>query len=208
MAGLIIALTGGIASGKSEVGRRFERLGVPLADADRVARELVEPGKPALEEIALKFGRSILHADGSLDRAMLRRLVFSDVDARRELESILHPRIRIELQRICMMAQAPYAIAAIALLAEAGGRIAYPWIDRILVVDLSRERQSERLLRRDEITSELADRMLVAQADRAARLTIADDVIDNSGSVSALDAQVDALHRQYLRLAAARCTDS
>jgi len=214
MAALIVAITGGIASGKSEVGRRFELLGVPVADADRIARELVEPGKPALEEIALRFGHDILRSDGSLDRAALRRRVFDDANARRELESILHPRIRAELQQICMAAQAPYAMAAIPLLAEGGGRLAYPWLDRILVVDVPRELQYERLLRRDGLTPaaiapaattpDMAERMLAAQADRAARLAIADDVIDNTGALSTLDAQVDALHRRYLRLAAAR----
>lgn len=204
MAALIVAITGGIGSGKSEVGRRFESLGAPLTDADLVARELVEPGMPALAEIAQRFGPGILRADGSLDRAALRRLVFDDERARAELEAILHPRIRTELRRICAAAQAPYALVAIPLLAEAGGRIAYPWLDRILVVDLSRESQRDRLLLRDGITPELAERMFAAQANRAARLAIADDVIDNGGSMPALDAQVDALHRRYLQLAAAR----
>ncbi len=207
MAGLIVALTGGIASGKSEITRRFESLGVAVADADRVARELVEPGMAALGEIVQRFGASILDADGRLDRAALRQRIFADDAARRELEAILHPRIRSELQRLCVAAVAPYALAAIPLLAEGGGRAAYPWLDRILVVDLPRELQHRRLLGREAITPELAKRMLAAQADRAARLRIADEVIDNSDTLSALDAQVDALHRQYLQRAAERSAD-
>jgi dephospho-CoA kinase len=207
VAGLIVAITGGIASGKSEVARRFEALGVPLTDADRVARELVEPGMPAFDEIVQRFGIGILREDGRLDRAALRQLVFVDDDARRALEAILHPRIRAELHRACNAAAAHYAIAAIPLLAESGGRTVYPWLDRILVVDLPRELQRERLLHRDGITPELADRMLAAQVNRAQRLLIADDVIDNSGALPDLDMQVEALHRQYLRLAAAHSTD-
>ena len=207
MARLIVAITGGIASGKSEVARRFEVLDVPLADADQVARELVEPGMPAFDEIVQQFGSAVLHEDGRLDRPALRQLVFANDDARRELEAILHPRIRAELHRACSAAAAPYAIAAIPLLAEGGGRASYPWLDRILVIDLPRELQRERLLHRDGITPDLAERMLLAQVDRAQRLMIADDVIDNSGPLSALDAQVADLHQEYLRLAAARAAD-
>lgn len=204
MARLIVAITGGIASGKSEVARRFELLGVPVADADQVARELVEPGSAALGEIVRCFGASVLRDDGCLDRVALRQRVFADNSARRALEAILHPRIRAELHRLCSEADAPYAMAAIPLLAEGGGRAAYPWLDRILVIDLPRELQRERLLRRDGIAPDLADRMLLAQVDRAQRLTIADNVIDNSGALSALDAQIAGLHREYARLAAAR----
>jgi dephospho-CoA kinase len=207
MRGLIVAITGGIASGKSEVARRFAALGVPVADADRVARELVAPGMPALDEIAQRFGPGILHPDGSLDRAGMRQRVFADAAARSTLEGILHPRIRTELHRLCGATVAPYAMAAIPLLAEIGGRTAYPWLDRILVIDVPRELQRERLLHRDGISADLAERMLLAQADRAQRLAIADDVIDNSGALSALDAQVAGLHREYLRLAAARASE-
>jgi dephospho-CoA kinase len=204
VAGLIVALTGGIASGKSEVGRRFESLGVPLLDADRIARDLVDRGMPAFDEILQRFGTAIVQENGDIDRARLRQLVFADDVARRALEAILHPRIRAELHRLCIAATAAYAIAAIPLLAEGGGRTAYPWLDRILVVDLPRELQRERLLRRDGITPDLAERMLAAQVDRAQRLLIADDVIDNSGAPSALDTQVEVLHRKYIELAKSR----
>lgn len=207
MAGLIVALTGGIASGKSEIARRFESLGVAVADADQVARDLVEPGMAALGEIVQRFGAGVLDADGRLDRAAVRQRVFADEAARRELEAILHPRIRSELQRLCVAAVAPYAMAAIPLLVEGGGRAAYPWLHRILVVDLPRELQHRRLLGREGLTPQLAERMLAAQADRAARLRIADEVIDNGGTLSALDVQVDALHRQYLQLAAEQPAD-
>ena len=207
MAGLIVALTGGIASGKSEIARRFESLGVAVADADQVARDLVEPGMAALGEIVQRFGAGVLDADGRLDRAAVRQRVFADEAARRELEAILHPRIRSELQRLCVAAVAPYAMAAIPLLVEGGGRAAYPWLHRILVVDLPRELQHRRLLGREGLTPQLAERMLAAQADRAARLRIADEVIDNGGTLPALDVQVDALHRQYLQLAAEQPAD-
>ena len=207
MAGLIVAITGGIASGKSEVARRFGLRDVPVLDADVVARAMVEPGTAGLDAIVQRFGTNVLREEGRLNRAALRQLVFGDDTARRDLETILHPRIRAELQRLCVATVAPYAIAVIPLLAESGGPAAYPWLDRILVVDLPRELQHERLLHRDAITPELADRMLAAQANRTARLMIADDVIDNSGALLALDAQVDTLHRHYLQLAAKRPAD-
>lgn len=204
MSAFTVAITGGIASGKSEVTRRFQALGVAVADADLLARQLVEPGAPALAAIVERFGGSVLGGDGTLDRAALRLRVFDDVPARRDLESILHPRIREALRRSCEAADSPYAMAAIPLLAEGGGRRAYPWLDQILVIDVPREMQLARLLRRDEIDQALAERMLAAQADRHARLAIADDLIENTGSLEVLDAQVRSLHQRYLALSAAR----
>ncbi len=202
MAGYIVAITGGIAAGKSAACQAFERLGVAVADADRIARDLVSRGQPALEAILVRFGADVLAPDGTLDRARLRLQVFSDPRARRDLEAILHPRIRAALQQACRAAAGPYAIAAIPLLAEGGGRTAYPWLDRILVIDAPPATQIRRLLERDGGDREQAQRMLDAQASREQRLAIADEVIDNDGTPEALVAQVAALHERYLRRAA------
>ncbi len=202
MSDFIIGLTGGVASGKSEVARRFAALGVAVADADEAAREAVAVGSGGLAEIAAAFGREALAADGSLDRAAMRRRVFADDDARRQLEAIVHPHVRVALQAACARAPGAYAIAAIPLLAESGGRSAYPWLQRILVVDAPVDAQHARLLGRDGIDDALADRMIAAQATRAQRLAIADDIVVNDGNLAALDPHVAALDRQYRTLAA------
>lgn len=191
----VVALTGGIASGKSAVAERFEKLGVEVIDADRVARELVAPGQPSLDEIAAAFGADVLDASGALDRRRMRERVFADPAARRRLEAILHPRVRSALRERTQQSAGPYILLAIPLLAESDG---YGWIDRVLVVDVSRETQRTRLIARDGITPQLADAMLDAQASRERRLAIADDVVDNDGALSDLDAQVADLHRRYL----------
>jgi dephospho-CoA kinase len=197
-----VALTGGIASGKSAVAARFAEKGIAIADADVAARVVVAPGQPALAEIAAAFGADVVQADGQLDRAALRRHVFDDEPARRRLEALLHPRIRTLLREEVERADSPYVIVAIPLLAEGGGRTAYPWMDRILVVDVAHEVQIARVMQRDHIDAVLAKRMIAAQATRQARLAIADDVIVNSGTLEALDADVDALDRLYRSLAA------
>ena len=204
MSHYFIGLTGGIASGKSAVAARFAARGVLVADADIAARAVVAPGEPALAEIASEFGADVLLADGQLDRAALRRHVFDDEPARRRLEAILHPRIRALLRDEVQHADSPYAVVAIPLLAEGGGRVAYPWLDRILVVDVARDVQVARVMQRDRIDAALADRMVAAQATRAQRLAIADDVIVNAGTLEALDEDVAALDRLYRSLAAAR----
>jgi dephospho-CoA kinase len=202
MSDFIIGLTGGVASGKSEVTRRFEALGVHVADADLVARAVVEPGQPALARIAERFGADILLGDGRLDRRRLRERIFADPQARADLEAITHPAIRIELERECRAATGPYAIAAIPLLTEAGGRTAYPWLRRILVVDAPVELQLARLMRRDGVDEALAARMIAAQATREARLAIADDVLLNDGHPQHLDAPVRELDARYRAMAA------
>lgn len=203
MSGYIIGVTGGVASGKSEVTRRFQSLGVFVADADVAARVAVAPGSPGLDEVVAAFGAGVLAADGSLDRAAMRQHVFADADARRRLEAIVHPHVRGQLQRDCAAAPGRYAIAAIPLLAEGGARAAYPWLARILVVDASPEAQLARLMQRDDVDATLAGRMLAAQADRRQRLAIADDVIVNNGSLQDLDAHVAALDARYRALAVA-----
>lgn len=201
MSDYTIGITGGVASGKSEVTRRFQALGVFVADADVAARAAVAPGSAGLAEVVAAFGDAMLAADGGLDRAAMRQRVFGDETARRRLEAIVHPRVRAELQRECAAAAGPYAIAAIPLLAEGGGRAAYPWLQRILVVDVPVETQHARLMRRDGIDAALAERMIAAQASRAQRLAIADDVIVNDGGLEVLDRHVAALDRRYRSLA-------
>lgn len=201
MSGYIIGVTGGVASGKSEVTRRFEALGVTVADADVAARTAVAPGSPGLAAIVAAFGDSVLAGDGSLDRAAMRQRVFNDDDARRRLELIVHPLVRAQLRQECEAATGPYAIAAIPLLAEGGGRAAYPWLQRILVIDVAVELQRARLMQRDGIDEALAERMISAQASRSQRLAIADDVIVNDGTLAVLHEQVAALHRRYRALA-------
>lgn len=197
-----VGVTGGVASGKSTVTRHFEALGVAVADADLAARAAVAPGSEGLAEIVDAFGADVLDARGGLDRAAMRRRVFDDPEARRRLEAIVHPRVREQLQVECLQAPGAYAVAAIPLLAEGGGRDAYPWIDRILVVDAPVELQHARLMQRDGADDALATQMIAAQASRAARLAIADDVLVNAVSLDELARHVEALDRRYRVLAA------
>lgn len=203
MSDYIIGLTGGVASGKGEVARRLRAHGVLVADADVAAREAVAAGSAGLAEVLAAFGTDVLDATGALDRAAMRRRVFADAAARRTLEAIVHPRVRAALQAACAAAPGPYAVAEIPLLAEGGGRAAYPWLDRILVVEVPPAVQLARLVQRDGIDAALAERMLAAQASREERLAIADDVIVNDGPLASLDAHVAALDRQYRALATA-----
>ena len=196
-----IGLTGGIASGKTAVASAFESLGILVADADVAARDAVAVGSDGLAEVVAAFGIDVLDADGALDRAAMRKRVFGDDTARKRLEAIIHPRVRETLARQCAQASSPYAIAAIPLLAEVGARSVYPWLQRILVVDVPVDLQRERLTRRDGIDAALADRMIAAQATREQRLAIADDIIVNTGSLEVLQRHVSALHVQYRTLA-------
>lgn len=190
-----IAVTGGIASGKSEVTRRFEARGIEVIDADLVSRELVEPGQPALAEIVQRFGPGVIDASGRLDRRALRSIVFADPAARRDLEAILHPRVRATLRDRAADASGPFVLLAIPLLVESGD---YAWIERVLVVDVPRAIQIERVMRRDGVDRPAAEALLAAQASREARLARATDVIINDGPLPALDAAVERLHHRYL----------
>jgi dephospho-CoA kinase len=194
-----IGLTGGIASGKTAAAGAFARRGVPVIDTDRLAREVVEPGQPALAAVVAEFGPGILGADGRLDRRQLRTLVFADPERRRRLEAILHPAIRSATAAAIATVAAPYVVVAIPLLVESGQRTAY---DRVLVVDCPADAQLARLIARDGETAAGARAMLAAQAGRDARLAVADDVLDNTGSLADLDAAVERLHARYLALAA------
>jgi dephospho-CoA kinase len=196
---LRIGLTGGIASGKSTVTQRFAELGVPVIDADIASRTVVEPGKPGLSQLVLRFGEGVLDAEGRLDRPALRALIFNDSSARHALDGILHPLIRAEMEHAAADVQGPYVLMAIPLLVEGGN--AHKRVDRVLVVDVDEALQIRRLQARDGSSAEQARAILASQASRAARLGEADDVLLNTGSVAELRQAVDRLHEQYLHLA-------
>jgi dephospho-CoA kinase len=197
---LRIGLTGGIASGKSTVAARFSELGIPVIDADESSRLVVAPGQPGHNAVVARFGESLLTADGELDRRALRQLIFADPRKRRDLEAILHPLIRADMERRAAEAVGPYLILAIPLLVEGGAR---DQVDRILVVDADEAAQLQRLMVRDAESLEGARAILAAQANRAVRLKAADDVLVNAGTVPELRQAVDRLHQSYLRLAEA-----
>lgn len=198
---MVIGLTGGIGSGKSTVGHYFQDLGVPVIDADVVARELVEPGRPALAQLAELFGEDILNADGTLNRPRLRALAFSDEAAKERLEKLLHPLIRAEMLRQSARLEAPYCVFVIPLLLEKGWQ---SMVDRVLVVDASEDEQVRRAMARDGVDEESIRAIMANQVDRKTRLAAADEVIHNEGQLDALRQQVERLHRHYLRLSADR----
>lgn len=198
---LIVALTGGVGSGKSTVAAMFSKLGTPVIDADEIAHSLTAPGSPVLDLVSAAFGAGVLDADGRLDRATMRSLVFSDASARARLESILHPRIRSEMQRQLAMLSAPYAVLEIPLLFETGQT---DIADLILVVDLPESEQIRRVRIRSGLAPEEIRRIMDSQASRSERLAGADDIIDNNGGLQAVEGQVQSLHRRYLDLAGAR----
>ena len=197
-----VALTGGLAAGKSSVAAVFARLGAAVIDTDAIARELTGPQGAALTAIIAAFGPGCLNAAGALDRAAMRARVFQDAQARRRLEAILHPLIRARVGEQLATVQVPYAVLVVPLLVETWADYRH-LVDRVLVVDCEEAEQIRRVMERDGIDADLAQRMLAAQASRAQRLALADDVIDNRGDPRALARQVEALHNRYLELAAA-----
>ena len=197
-----VALTGGIASGKSTVAEAFHERGVPVFDADVVARELVLPGQPALAEIAAAFGSGMLTASGELDRSRMREVVFADVDERHRLERILHPKVREVLLAGAAACKDEYCMLVIPLLAESHED--YAWVNRTLVVDVPLETQLARVMQRDSISRDAALGILAVQATREQRLALADDVIYNAGAPEALGPSVERLHARYIALAAAK----
>lgn len=201
-----VGLTGGIASGKSLVSQQFRALGVPVLDADQVSRVVVEPGSPALAEIAARFGPQVLLADGQLDRRRMREIVFADPAARLELERITHPRIRQAIRAWLDAQQAPYCILENAILFESGMDAL---VDRVIVVDVPETVQRARLVDRDGIDPVLVEQMLAAQSPRELRLSRADEVIENSGTPEQTAEAVRRLHEAFLlRAAAARSPGS
>ncbi len=193
-----VGLTGGIASGTSTVARLFEALGVPVIDTDVLAREVVAPGEPLLGQIAARFGAGVLAADGSLDRAALRAIVFANPTARTDLEQLTHPAIRARLETLSAVLGGPYQLLVIPLLVETRGQTP---VDRVLVVDCSEALQIRRLQARDGTTLEQARQILTAQATREARLAMANDVIVNEGDLGAVRDRVAILHANYINLA-------
>lgn len=198
---LRIALTGGIASGKSTVAGLFGALGVPVIDTDQIAREVVEPGTPGLAAVVTRFGPQIVGGDGRLDRRALRERIFGDATARRDLEALLHPLIRARVAALSAAAGGDYQLIVVPLLVETGSQDQY---DRVLVVDCEPQLQRARLLVRDAATPAQADAILAAQARREARLAVAHDVIRNDGALPELARQVGELHARYRGLSADR----
>ena len=198
----VVGLTGGIGSGKSTVADLFAVHGVPLVDTDLIAHRVTAPHGVAMPQIAAEFGDEFVAADGSLDRARMRTLVFSDEAARKRLEGITHPLIRAETEREQREAQGPYVIVVVPLLVESGS-----WktrVNRVLTVDCSVETQIARVMRRNAFGREQVLAIIARQATREARVTAADDVIDNDNTpLDVLTAQVEAQHRVYLALAGA-----
>lgn len=198
---LLIALTGGIASGKSAVAKVFATLGVPVLDTDVIAREVVVPGAPALAQIVEEFGADVLAPSGQLDRAKMRSRVFADPKERDRLEAILHPAIRAGLAVQSAEAGGLYQIHVIPLLIETGRAQAY---DRVLAVDCPEQDQLARLMARDGSSEDEAKRILASQVSREKRLEAADDVIVNTGSLADLEGFVRTLHRNYENIARSR----
>jgi dephospho-CoA kinase len=196
---LRVALTGGIASGKTTVADLFAAHGVPVIDTDVIAREIVEPGQPALAQVVETFGPEVLGSDGRLDRRRLRERIFADPGAKRRLEAILHPAIRAEMERQSSAADGAYQVLVIPLLTEGKRR---DHVDRVLLVDVPEELQIQRLMGRDGVSHEQAQASLDAQATRAERLAMADDVVRNTGRPDDLREAVAGLHAQYLQIAA------
>ncbi|MBW7983034.1 dephospho-CoA kinase [Enterobacillus tribolii] len=195
----IVALTGGIGSGKSTVALAFSDLGVPVIDADIIARQVVAAGSPALAQIAARHGAQILNADGTLHRAALREIIFASPAEKTWLNNLLHPLIQQETQHQLSQVTQPYALWVVPLLVENG---LTERADRVLVVDLPPDLQLERTLARDGVSRQQAENILAAQATREQRLACADDIIDNSEPAETLAPRVAALHRHYLELAA------
>ena len=195
-----VVLTGGIASGKTAVSDGFRHLGVPVIDTDVIARQLVEPGQPALALSAEIFGPGILDSTGGLDRKKMREAIFSDHEKKAQLEQVLHPLIGEEVLKRLEQLSAPYCILVVPLYAESGS---YRWVDRVLLVDVSEEQQIRRVMLRDDISQEQAEAILDAQASRAERAALADDVIDNSGTLDELEGKIESLHKKYSSLGSA-----
>jgi len=196
----IVGLTGGIGSGKSAAADLFGELGATVVDTDAIARELTAPGGAAIDAIRAVFGVDAIAPNGALDRVAMRRKVFADAQAKVRLEGILHPMIRAEADRRSAASRAPYVVLVVPLLVES--RSYRSRVQRVAVVDCPEEVQVARVMSRSGLSAEEARAIMAAQVGRAQRLAVADDVIDNGGELAALRPQVDALHRQYLEMAA------
>ena len=196
-----VAVSGGIAAGKSAVCRILQQGGADIIDADDIARELVAPGMPALAEIAAQLGPQFIQADGTLDRVALRAYVFADADAKARLEAILHPRIQQSLQQRSEASERAVVAVAIPLLSPQSRARAYGWLDRVLIVEAPQEIQIARIRARDGSSEQLAAAMVAAQLDSAGRLPMADDVLINDGDLSSLEHWTRSLLQRYQTLA-------
>jgi len=194
---LHIALSGGIASGKTYVSNKFSSLGVDIIDTDIIAHEIVLPGRSALEEITDNFGKSVLQQDGALNRKLMRKIVFEDSKKRLILESILHPKIQNEVKNKISSLNGPYQIIVVPLLTKSP---ILKQVNRILIIDCDEKKQLKRLIKRDGISTKLASQIMSSQSDRKERLSIADDIILNDDDFDSLDTQIINLHRCYLDL--------
>ncbi|MFM4860337.1 dephospho-CoA kinase [Aeromonas media] len=192
----VVAITGGIGSGKTTVANQFAALGIEVVDADLIARDVVAPGTPALAAITSHFGPEILTEQGLLDRRALRERIFSDPAAKSWLNALLHPIIRSEMLRQCAAVSSPYCLLVVPLLVE--NRLT-ELADRVLVIDVDEATQIERTCRRDGVSRAQAQAILASQANRTERLAMADDVLDNqSGTTETIRARILALHETYL----------
>ncbi|HEM8878011.1 TPA: dephospho-CoA kinase [Providencia stuartii] len=194
----IVALTGGIGSGKTTVANHFAKLGIPLVDADIIARKVVEPGSPALEAIASRYGADIIQPDGSLNRQRLREIIFSDVAEKQWLNALLHPLIHQETQQQLQQADSPYVLWVVPLLFE--NKLAH-LASRVLVIDVTPEEQILRTVQRDNVSEEHVVNILKAQTSRENRLLQADDVITNHDGELNIAEKVATLHEKYMTLA-------
>ena len=195
----VVAITGGIGSGKTTVANQFAALGIEVVDADLIAREVVAPGTPALAAITSHFGPEILTEQGLLDRRVLRERIFSDPAAKSWLNALLHPIIRSEMLRQCAAVSSPYCLLVVPLLVE--NRLT-ELADRVLVIDVDEATQIERTCHRDGVSREQAQAILASQASRSERLAMADDVLDNqSGTTETIRARILARHETYLAFA-------
>ncbi|SPZ45573.1 Dephospho-CoA kinase [Plesiomonas shigelloides] len=199
----VVAITGGIGSGKSTVANLFTPYGIEQVDADVIARHVVEPGTPALAAIRAHFGTDVLQSDGALDRAALRARIFSEPEEKQWLNALLHPLIGQAMRQALAAARSEYVLWVVPLLVE---NHLYTEADRVLVVDVSPQTQIQRTHHRDQVPIAQVEQILRAQATREQRLAVADDVINNDGDPSQLSAQVARLHQHYLQLAAAKRT--
>ncbi|ENM5840318.1 dephospho-CoA kinase [Vibrio mimicus] len=194
----VVALTGGIASGKTTVANLFhEHFGIDLVDADVIAREVVEPGTDGLKAITAHFGQTILNQDGSLNRAALRERIFAEPEQKTWINQLLHPMIRQRMQQALAQTTSPYTLLIVPLLVE---NQLQNMADRVLVVDVEESIQIERTIARDNVSIEQAQAILAAQATRAQRLAIADDVLKNDAKNQKLLPQITLLHQKYLAM--------
>jgi len=208
MSGFVVGVSGGIGSGKSTVAEQFFRRGAAVIDTDHLAHALTASGGAAMSAIRAAFGDGVITTEGALDRAAMRQRVFANPDERQKLERILHPMIRDEASRSCAAADSTYALLLIPLLAETLAASPYRFLDRILIVDCDEATQIARVVRRSGMPEAEVRAIMATQASRATRQAIADDLLENSGELAALEGRIDALHNKYLALAAAKVNAS